>query len=66
MIILAYFQHDSQCSDIEKFTDIDKAHKWLYDRLGHLLEEDDPPSTLRELIVLLINNCSVMVEIIEI
>ena len=52
MIVIGYFNYDSQCSDIEKFADIDAAHKWLFDRWGWNLDDETPtPTTLRELII---------------
>ena len=67
MIVIAYFNYDSQCSDIEKFADNDTAYQWLYDRWGWIVKDETPtPTTLRELIILLINDCDVMVEMIEI
>ena len=67
MIVIAYFNYDSQRSDIEKCTDHDAAHKWLFDRWGWILEDANPtPTTLRELIILLIEDHGVMVEMMEI
>ena len=67
MIVIAYFNYDSQRSDIEKCTDDVAAHKWLLDRWGWILEDENPtPTTLRELIILLMNDHGVMVEMMEI
>lgn len=65
MIVIAYFHYDTQRSAIEKFTDKDSAKKWLYDRQSHLLE-DETVTTLEELISLLINKYSVIIETLEI
>ena len=67
MIVIAYFNYDSQRSDIENFADNDTAYQWLYDRWGWILEDANPtPTTLRELIILLIEDHGVMVEMMEI
>lgn len=68
MIVIAYFNYDSQRSDIEKCTDHDAAYKWLLDRWGWIIDDDETPTptTLRELIILLINDHGVMVEMMEI
>ncbi len=65
MIVIAYFHYDTLRSAIEKFTDKDSVKKWLYDRWGHLLE-GETVSTLEELISLLINKYSVIIETLEI
>jgi len=67
MIVIAYFNYDAQCSDIEKCTDHDAAYQWLFDKWGWILEDANPiPTTLRELIILLMNDYGVMVEMMEI
>jgi len=65
MIVIAYFNYDSQSSNIEKCADHDAAYQWLYSKFGNLLE-DDTPTTLKELIILLMNEHGVMVEMMEI
>ena len=65
MIVIAYFHYDTQRSDIEKFDDKDTAHKWLYDRWGYLLEDDEITSALHELVYLLITKYDVMIEKLE-
>ena len=67
MIVIAYFNYDSQRSDIEKCTDMYAAYKWLLGRWEWILEDGTPtPTTLLELIICLINEHGVMVEMIEI
>ena len=67
MIVIAYFNYDYQRSDIEKCTDHDAAYKWLLDRWEWIIDDANPtPTTLRELIILLINEHGVMVEMMEI
>ena len=65
MIVIAYFNYDSQSSNIEKCADHDAAHQWLFDKWGYLLE-DDTPTTLKDLIIVLMNEHGVMVEMMEI
>lgn len=67
MIVVAYFNYDTQRSDIEKFMNKDDAKKWLYDRWGFLLDDETSlPTTLEGLIYLLYNEHGVIVERIEI
>jgi hypothetical protein len=42
MIVIAYFNYDSQRSDIEKFADNDTAYQWLFDRWGWILDDETP------------------------
>jgi hypothetical protein len=65
MLVIAYFNYDSQSSNIEKCADMNTAYKWLCGKFGNLFV-DEPPSTLKELILVLINEHGVMVEMIEI
>jgi hypothetical protein len=65
MIVVAYFHYDTLRSDIDKFTEESNAKNWLYERLGFLLKEECP-STLKDLIILLINEYNVHIEMIEI
>ena len=66
MIVIAYFHYDTQRSNIEKFTDRDTAKTWLYNRWGFLLEDDEIPNTLHELIDLFVNEYGVVIEMMEI
>ena len=66
MIVIAYFHYDTQRSYIEKFTDRDTAKTWLHNRWGFLLEDDEIPNTLHELIYLFVNDYGVMIEMMEI
>jgi len=62
MIAIAYFHYDTLRSDINIFEEKEDARKWLFEKMGWLLDNDVNPTSLEELINALSNE-SVIIEI---
>jgi len=62
MIAIAYFHYVTLRSDINIFEEKEDARKWLFEKVGWLLDNDVNPSSLEELVNALSNE-SVIIEI---
>ena len=62
MIAIAYFHYTTLRSDINIFEEKEDARKWLFEKVGQLLDDDINPTSLEELINALSNE-SVIIEI---
>ena len=61
MIVVAYFNYETQRSDIRAFPDEESAKTWLIETWGFVLN-GETPSTLKELVYLLHNEYGVIIE----
>jgi len=62
MIAIAYFHYTTLRSDINIFEEKEDARKWLFEKVGWLLDDDINPTTLEELVSVLRDE-SIIIEI---